>query len=251
MAVLPGRLLRPPILDVMVWSGDAWERQARRIADVCTEHLPVLTDVYVHGSAALGGFTDASDLDVLVVGEGAANWPALGSALLSAATDFPLELSVVAPRDAANPAPPWPFLLHVASPNSVVLPETSGDPDLCAHYAVTRRAGLPILGVPTEEAVGQISRDVLLAHLHDELTWGREHADQRYAVLNACRAEAYATDGVLLSKIDGGHWWTRRHGHEQLVQEALQAQALGRDLGTCTLRAREFVDRAAQALRRP
>lgn len=88
----------------MVSSGGAWERQARRIADVCIAHLPVLTGVYVHGSAALGGFTHDSDLDVLVVGDGVANWPALGSTLLSAATDFPLELSVVAPRDVANPA---------------------------------------------------------------------------------------------------------------------------------------------------
>jgi streptomycin 3"-adenylyltransferase len=140
----------------MTPSGDAWERQARRIVDVCTAHLPVLTGVYVHGSAALGGFTDASDLDVLVVGDSAANWAELGRTLLSAATDFPLELSVVAPHDAANPAPPWPFQLHVASPTKVVLSEAGGDPDLCGHYAVTRQAGIPILEVPTEQAVGQI-----------------------------------------------------------------------------------------------
>ena len=193
----------------MTASGGAWERQGRRIADVCAAQLPVLTGVYVHGSAAQGGFTHASDLDVLMVGEGATNWPDFGRLLLSTAIDVPLELSVVAPSDAADPAPPWPFLLHVASPTKVVLPGPGGDPDLCAHYAVTRRAGIPILGAPAGQAVGRIPHGVLLTHLHDELTWGRDHADKRYAVLNACRANAYATDGVMLSKIDGGRWWTR------------------------------------------
>lgn len=235
----------------MIAAGDAWERQGRRIADVCAAQIPVLTGVYVHGSAALGGFTHASDLDVLVVGEGAADWSDLGRTLLSSATDFPLELSVVASRDAANPVPPWPFLLHVASPTRVVLPGAGGDSDLCLHYAVTRQAGIPILGASTVQAVGQIPHGVLLAHLRDELTWGREHADQRYAVLNACRANAYATDRVLLSKIDGGHWWTTHHGHDSLVQEALAAQADGRDLGLCTSSVWDFIERAAQALIRP
>ena len=227
----------------------AWERQARRVAEVCAARLPVLIGVYAHGSAALGGFTRASDLDVLVIGMQAADWPALGRELLSTAIDFPLELSVVAPPDAARPAAPWPFLLHVASPDRIVRPHLGGgDPDLCAHYAVTRQAGIPILGPPAEEVFGQVSRGMMLTYLRGELVWGVEHADQRYAILNACRAAAYATDQVILSKIDGGRWWARRYGHDRLVQQALAAQAAGYDLGPCTPDAAQFIQRAARTV---
>jgi streptomycin 3"-adenylyltransferase len=91
----------------------------------------------------------------------------------------------------------------------------------------------------------------LSTYLREELAWALAHADQRYAVLNACRAEAYAAEGLLLSKIGGGHWWATGHGPEPLVQEALTAQAAGRDLGSCRRPAREFIDRACCTLARP
>lgn len=233
-------------------SGAVWEAQARSLARVCSAHLRVLVGVYVHGSAALGGFTAASDLDVLVIGDRAADWVSFGRALLSAATTFPLELSVVARPDAAHPAEPWPFRLHVAGPDRIVRSHAGGgDPDLCMHYEVTRRAGVPIVGPAADQVVGQVPPAVLRARLRDELAWGCEHADQRYAILNACRSEAYATDGVILSKIDGGRWWTEHHGHARLVHQALNAQAAGRDLGPCTPSAVQFVRRAARVLTRP
>lgn len=229
-----------------------WEGQAHRVAEVCAARLSSLAGVYVHGSAALGGFTRASDLDVLVVGEHVADWAALGRALLSTVTEIRLELSVVSPRAAAAPGPPWRFLLHAASPDKVVQPHLGGgDSDLCGHYAVTRQSGIPILGPPADQIIGQVPRGMMLTYLRGELAWGAQNADQRYAVLNACRAAAYATDQVILSKIDGGHWWTRRHGHDRLVQEALAAQAAGRDLGPCTPDAAQFIQRAARTLTRP
>src|SRR5919202_1336179 len=41
-----------------------WTEQAERVAELCERWLPRLVGVYVHGSAALGGFGPASDLDV-------------------------------------------------------------------------------------------------------------------------------------------------------------------------------------------
>ena len=63
--------------------GHEWGGQALRIARLCAAWSPKLVGVYVHGSAALGGFGPASDLDVLVVTDGGSNWPALGAQLLA------------------------------------------------------------------------------------------------------------------------------------------------------------------------
>ena len=140
------------------------------------------------------------------------------------------------------PSPPWPYLLHVNSGESrFALGAGRGDPDLIAHYAVARAAGVAISGPPADTVFGPVTRSQLVDYLRDELQWGVDHADQRYAVLNACRAVAYARSGLLLSKPDGGRWWRREIGVQSLVEEALTAQEEGRDLGPSTPEARSFI----------
>ncbi|WP_163541660.1 nucleotidyltransferase domain-containing protein [Occultella kanbiaonis] len=229
-----------------------WRAQAASISDLLIAELTSVVGIYLHGSAALGGFGPTSDLDVLVVvrDEPEADWNSVGGALLRAAEGGrALELSVVLSSEAAAPAPPWPFLLHVNSDaHRCVLGGDGGDPDLIAHYAVVRAAGLPLFGPDPSAVVGGIERDVLIGYLTRELGWGREEADQRYAVLNACRAVAYADHGALLSKVDGGRWWLGRFGAAPLVTSALEAQAAGVDLGPCSPSARAFVAAAIARL---
>ena len=169
--------------------------------------IPRLIGVYVHGSAALGGFGPGSDLDILVVSDGEAVGPALGAELLAACGQpRALELSVVNAIACGAPSPPWPYLLHVNSAESRFgLGASRGDPDLIAHYAVARAAGVAVTGPPPTEVFGPVARETLIGYLRQELRWGAEHGNQRYAVLNACRATAYAEEGLLLSKQDGGH----------------------------------------------
>jgi aminoglycoside adenylyltransferase-like protein/nucleotidyltransferase-like protein len=199
--------------------------------------------VYVHGSAALGGFGPASDLDVLVVADGEADWPGLGTQLLAdCGGPRPLELSVVEASAARRPAPPWPYHLHVKSGESRFgLGAGRGDPDLIAHYAVARAAGVAVSGPQADSVFGTVPREHLVDYLRTELQWGVENADQRYAVLNTCRSVAYARSGLVLSKVDGGRWWLAELGEQSLVEEALAAQQEGRDLGRSTPEARAFV----------
>ncbi len=224
-------------------SGPTWGRQAECVAAVCRAGLPELVGTYVHGSAALGGFGPASDLDVLVIADGDADWPALGERLLADChDDRPLELSVVAASAARQPSPPWPYHLHVNSGESRFgLGAGRGDPDLIAHYAVTRAAGVVIDGPPADTVIGPVSRSELMDYLRGELAWGVDAADQRYAVLNACRAVAYATTGQLLSKMAGGRWWHQQFGPHPLVDEALTAQQEGHGLGPSSPEARSFI----------
>ena len=230
---------------------EPWREQAEAVAEVLERLIPDLVGVYVHGSAALGGFGPASDLDVLVLvaGESATDWAAVGSALLAVGGERPLEMSVVDARQASAPSEPWEYLLHVSSAEQrAVVGDGGGDTDLVAHYAVTRAVGLPLVGPAPERVIGRIDRAVLLGHLAEELAWGSARADERYAVLNACRAVAYAEDGLLRSKIDGGRWWLTRYGESALVGAALAAQLDGRNRGSCGPFAKQFVAEAIERM---
>ena len=220
-----------------------WREQADRVARVCVDLVPDLVGVYVHGSAALGGFGPGSGLDVLVVVDGEAGWRSLGHQLLTQGSrPRTLELSVVQADACANPAQPWPYILHVNSSESRFnLDPGAGDPDLIAHYAVARAAGVAIVGPSPADVVGPVSAGELTEYLRGELRSGVEQADQRYAVLNACRATAFTEERLLLSKTDGARWWLQRFGPEPVVTEALRAQERGADLGPCSAAARAFV----------
>lgn len=177
----------------------------------------VLQAAYLHGSAVLGGWVPGrSDVDMLFVtadGIGSGVVERMGQALYEAAGRCPgreLECSVVTVAQAGQPAPPWPFVLHVAAgpgePGRVVHPggRSPGDADLLMRYAVCRTASWPVFGPPAGELIGVVPRRVILDHLAGQLAWGIEHASEAYVVLNACRALIYLTDGTIVSKIAGG-----------------------------------------------
>jgi hypothetical protein len=112
----------------------------------------LLQAAYLHGSAALGGWVPGrSDVDMLfVIGDGIDGVAVerMSQALCEAAGQCPgreLECSVVTVAQAGQPAPPWPFVLHVAAgpgqPGRVVRPggQSPGDPDLLMHCRVPCR----------------------------------------------------------------------------------------------------------------
>lgn len=113
----------------------------------------LLQAAYLHGSAALGGWVPGrSDVDMLFVicaGIDDVAVERMSQALRKGAGQGPgreLECSVVTVAQAGRPAPPWPFVLHVAAgpgqPGRAVRPgaQSPGDPDLLMHYAVCRAA---------------------------------------------------------------------------------------------------------------
>jgi hypothetical protein len=99
-----------------------------------------------------------------------------------------------------------------------------------------------------QRSSGPVDRHRLLVYLAHELQWGLDHGDQRYAVLNACRAAAYAEIGLLLSKVSGGRWWVEHHGPDAPVEKALQAHLAGHDLGPGGVGTRRFVHHVVHRL---
>jgi hypothetical protein len=205
----------------------------RRLAAVVDEYVGAggLVGVYVHGSAALGGFRpERSDVDVLVVVADpvpADRQAALGAALLAAAYPCPgigLELSVITAATAAN-LEECRFEVHIASPDKVVVGTGhTGDADLILYAEVCRRSGLAAGGPPASSVFGAVPRSRLVTAMLVELEWGVSSASFEYAVLNACRALRFATDGSLQSKVAGGEWYLAAHPDESVVRAALARQ---------------------------
>jgi hypothetical protein len=196
-----------------------------------------LVAVYIHGSAVLGDFVPgSSDLDVLVVAHDDIEQSATTAIADALATHDPtpavsIEASVVTRSAAGTPRAPWPYVVHVTNhpDNSKVVygADVDGDPDLILHYAVLRQCGWTAYGTSASDSIGEIDRATIIAQLTDELSWAAAHAPGSYAVLNACRALRFVSDGVLCSKSDGGRWALSNQIEPELVNAALVARQSG------------------------
>jgi hypothetical protein len=253
------------VTEVHRWPAAIAQRIATDVAEVAEGRLVA---VYLHGSAVLGGWVPGrSDVDVLIVtadDTDDAIADAMARAIVAAhrgrhAEQWPLpplESSMVTAAAARDPRPPWPFLRHiVADPGGtarVISPgDAGGDRDLLMHYVACREAGNAAYGPPPHDLIGPIAGEDILARLADELIWGLANAPERYAVLNACRARLYLTDGVFVSKIAGGEAaLQRRTGPADVISRALAQQRGTRPDQRPAADAIAFVDATAALLRR-
>ena len=248
--------------DVHPWPAAVAQRIAANLAPVADGRLVA---VYLHGSAVLGGWVPRrSDVDVLVVAADDTDdrtADAMMHAIVRASRErLPdesvprVEGSIVTTEAAREPRPPWPFLCHVATDTggaaNVAGPEVHGDRDLLMHYVACRTAGHSVFGPPPDHLIGPIARADILAYHADELSWGLANAPERYAVLNACRAMLYLTDGAFVSKIAGGEAaLQRRVGPTDVITRALAQQRGTQPDQPPAADAIAFVEAAAAMLR--
>ena len=203
---------------------------------------PVLVGVYLHGSAALGGWSaERSDVDLL--GVVATSLDRRAKQVVSARLNHPslvcpaeagLEMSLVTAAVAADPPRRPPFERHVTtgpSPQLHLGGPAATDPDLLLAFAVCRRAGVAVAGPGPVEVFAEPPRMWLLERAAAELRWAVRHGTFAYRVLTACRAWRYLEDDVLGSKVESGHWARFRLGDDDtppgavaLVDAAVAAQ---------------------------
>jgi len=199
-------------------SGPALEAYPAAVAAGLTRVLgPGLVGVYLHGSAALGGWSaERSDVDLLGVVVRPLDRRA--KRVISARLNHPslvcpapagLELSLVTAAVAADPPRRPPFELHVntgPSPQTHLGGPAAADPDLLLHFAVCRRAGVAVAGPDPVEVFAEPPRAWLLERAAAELRWAVRHGSFAYRVLTACRAWRYLEDDVLGAKVESGRW---------------------------------------------
>ncbi len=198
---------------------------ARRAADTARERFGEnLLGAYLHGSLALGGFTwEKSDVDLLFV---TARVPAMPEraaflrAVLALDDEAPpkgIELSAVTRAAAREPAFPPPYFLHYSPAHrekyradlfGTLETLCGADPDLSAHFAVTRARGVALYGPPPAEMFGEVSRADYLRSVWSDIQNAEAEIlrDPAYVILNLCRTAAYLEDGAIRSKAEGGAW---------------------------------------------
>ena len=82
------------------------------------------------------------------------------------------------------------------------------DPDLAAHFTVARAVGLTLWGPPAESMFGPVPRAAYLDSIRQDVSTACSDILRTPAstTLNLCRTLAFAQEGLVLSKEQGGLW---------------------------------------------
>lgn len=221
--------------------------QLRRLVTSCQAHFSArLTGLYLHGSAASGGWQPSvSDLDLLLAVK---SWqhgdrPVMTAVCLDlSGHPAHFELHALAPRDLTPWVHPASYRFHYGeawrgrlasgtlAPGSDVA-MVARDRDLAAHLTMVRSGGLTLCGKPSATVIPAVPRLHFVDSVFCDLQESAELSPREgYEVLNLCRTWALLTQGALLTKEEGGRWALSRLPADQAatVYEALVAHRDGR-----------------------
>lgn len=196
------------------------------LKEIVTQYRAILggnlVGMYLHGSLAFGCFRwEASDIDFLVVTQAPPS-PDEKLALLRVLSGLErsappkgFEMSVVLERECLHFRYPTPFELHYSNahatrfqsdPAAYCAAMHGTDPDLAAHFTVIRSVGRALWGKPISAVFGDVPREAYLRSILADVSGAENDVASVYIVLNLCRVLAYAQDGMVLSKAQGGRW---------------------------------------------
>jgi predicted nucleotidyltransferase len=183
-----------------------------------------LVGVYLHGSAAVGGFNPArSDVDLIVVNRrplDEARKRSLAQLLLDCSgRPYPLEATVVTQASLRASRHPLPFEFHFSegwrdrmeaalARRPFELSYSPTNADLAAELAALRQRGLRLRGAPIADVFPDVPARDVLDSISRDLRWAADNERDVYGVLNACRALAYLADGTFLSKAEAAQFAT-------------------------------------------
>ena len=198
-----------------------------------------LVGVYLHGSAAMGGFNPRkSDIDYLVVVNerlSAGQKQRIGTGLVALAKDAPakgIEMHIVTLAALKKFTYPTPFELHYSqmwhdqfANHQVDFATQKYDGDLAAHLAVTRSRGIWLYGEPIEAVIPEIPPQFYRAAIVSDVEDAGEQivGSPSYYILNLCRVLVYLLRGEVASKIEAGNQGAQLVAprYRQLVKDAL------------------------------
>lgn len=207
-----------------------------------------LIGVYLHGSLAMGGFNKiSSDIDILIITQNKLsleNKKDLSQIILKLLEKAPangFELSVVALEYLKNFVYPTPYEFHFGTDHLQQFKEgkldfTDGktDPDLAAHFVITKERGICLFGQPIDEIFPDVPRKDYLDSVTKDAEWSYERISEGadigkldvpvYGVLNFCRVIALITKGLITSKLEGGNWALKNlpKKYHPIINEALK-----------------------------
>lgn len=213
------------------------------LQEILEDYKVILNDnmlgFYLHGSLAMGCYTNKSDIDFLVVVEKEIEFTDKRKLIdvILKHTDVPekgIEMSIVLKRDVKEFVYPTPFELHYSdfhkkwyTEDNTYVAQGEGDKDLAAHITITRDRGECLYGSPIKEIFGTVPpecyKDAIISDIEDAQN---DILDEPvYIILNLCRVMCYIQEGKITSKKEGGEWGLNNLPSEyaQLVEKAYQA----------------------------
>ena len=183
-----------------------------------------LIGIYLHGSAVMGCFNPAkSDLDVIVVVRSPlsdAVKKAYMDMVVAASASGPakgIEMSIVT-FDACRPfVYPTPYELHFSmghldryrkDPERYILEMKGTDRDLAAHFTILEKRGRCLYGPPIRDVFDEVPKQAYLDSIWYDIEDAPADISEHpmYMTLNLARVAAYAEEGLVLSKKEGGEW---------------------------------------------
>ena len=220
--------------------------EIKKLLDQLVEHSRRIFErnligVYLHGSSVMGCFNPMkSDLDILFVVESAITdlqkkmFMDVIIALNDNAPAKGIEMSIVRSEYCKNFVYPTPFDLHFSNmhlnwyksnPNEYIEKMNGKDPDLAAHFVITKNCGIVLYGKPINDVFGDIPSEAYLDSIKRDIAGSQNEVidNSIYIILNLCRVLAYVQDRLVLSKKEGGEWGIKNIDgkYQGLIKEAL------------------------------
>ncbi|MBP3655412.1 MAG: DUF4111 domain-containing protein [Clostridia bacterium] len=226
------------------------ERADRLIAQFCEACRAAfganLVGVYLHGSAAMGCFQpEKSDIDLLVVVRDeptdAQKRMFMDEVVLlnEEAPEKGIEMSVMQAAALRPFVHPAPYVLHFSpahldwyrrDPVDYVDKMKGLDPDLAAHCTIILHRGRAVCGQSIPEVFDPVRHEDYLDSILQDVAGAAEEIAgcPVYMILNLCRVLAYAQEGLILSKREGGEWGCAHlPQHAGLIAAAMEEYRTG------------------------
>ena len=200
-----------------------------------------LVGIYLHGSSVMGCFNpEKSDIDLIIVVN-----DKMSDVTKKAYMDMVVDLNVYAPakgiemsivrKEICDPfVYPTPFELHFsamhlkwyrADPEDYILKMNGTDKDLAAHFTIIRKRGKCLYGLLIEDVFAEVPKADYMDSIWNDIAEAPEEITENtmYLTLNLARVLAFAKDGLVLSKKEGGEWGLKNIPEEYhpLIEDAL------------------------------
>lgn len=209
-----------------------------RSKDILKENL---VGIYLHGSSVMGCFNpEKSDIDLIIVVD-----DKMSDATKKTYMDMVVKLNSYAPakgiemsivrKEVCDPfVYPTPFELHFSAmhlkwykdnPEDYILKMNGTDKDLAAHFTIIGKRGKSLFGLPIEDVFAVVPKADYLDSIWNDIVEAPEEITENtmYLTLNLVRVLAFAKDGLVLSKKEGGDWGLKNVPEEYhfLIEDAL------------------------------
>ena len=209
-----------------------------RSKDILKENL---VGIYLHGSSVMGCFNpEKSDIDLIIVVDDQMSditkkaYMDIVVKLNSYAPAKGIEMSIVR-KEVCDPfVYPTPFELHFSAmhlkwyednPEDYILKMNGTDKDLAAHFTIIGKRGKCLFGLPIEDVFTVVPKADYLDSIWNDIAEAPEEITENtmYLTLNLVRVLAFAEDGLVLSKKEGGEWGLKNIPVEyhRLIEDAL------------------------------